>query len=342
VQGALVLADPAADAQLKVYHRLPDPSSPFGGHDLRQLELDGLVRCGAVLLAHDALDPLSIGDTAVLVDIGEADPGTDLLLLGELPEGTGGAYLPAEGAVVLTVARVEVKPGGPYSFQPCLEQGGLEAIGEADLHALAASHAPAQELILRQSARGANQLSLSPLGKGVGPDEGCDEDSRDEGGYQSAPTQINPGYLFRLCPAKGGKSEPHRILRAVLLALPAHHALRLFPCALQVCCRAGAALLHTYVTGGAAFAHRPLQGADSRDKPQQAPQGTEDGAPEAAPIQVGQEDGGENEADKHSLIEEGLAKGQDKVFQKGIDSLGNVCDYGDIGAVEEVEDGVRH
>ena len=292
-----------------------------------------------MLFAHKALDPLGVGDTAVLVDIGEADFGAGLFLLGELPEGPSGAYLPAEGAIVLTIANVEVEPGGPYPLQPCLKQSRLQAVGETDLHALPASHAPTQELILRQGTRRADQLSLSPLGEGIGSDEGWDEDPGDKGCDQPAPGQIDSGYLFRF---QGSEAEPHRILRTILLALTAHHALRLFPRPFQVHCRAGAALLYTDVTGGTSLAHRSLQGTDSRDKPQQAPQGAEDGAPKAAPIEISEEDGGEDEADEHPLIEEGLAEDQDKAFQKGIESLGNIRDDGDIGAVEEVENGMRH
>jgi len=121
VQGTLIFADPAADAELEVYHRLPDPFPSLRGYRLHLLELDGLVRRGAVLLAHETLDPLGVGDAAVLVDIGEADLGAGLLLLGELPEGAGRAYLPAEGAIVLAVAAVEVEPGGPDSLQARLE-----------------------------------------------------------------------------------------------------------------------------------------------------------------------------------------------------------------------------
>jgi len=63
-----------------------------------------------VLFAHDALDPPGVGDTPALINIGKADLGTSFFLLGELSDSSGGAYLTAEGTVVLTVADSEVEP----------------------------------------------------------------------------------------------------------------------------------------------------------------------------------------------------------------------------------------
>lgn len=148
MQGAFVLAYPAANAEIEIHKRALDLVGPALGFDLNCLELYGLVGCGAVFFAHDALDALCIGDTAVLVNIGKAYFSTFLFPLGKLSDGSCGTYLTAQGTVVLTVADVKVEPWGPDSLEACLEQRWLKSISEADLHTFSAANTTAKELLL--------------------------------------------------------------------------------------------------------------------------------------------------------------------------------------------------
>ena len=177
---ALVLADPAADAEHVVDdgrflgRRRPVEELRFD-HD----ELDRLGRGWAVLLANDARFPQRVRDAAVLLDPDRADLGLCLLLDLQFLDRPGRTDLGAERAVIFAVADLRDQHGRPDPLGPGFRKRRLEPVRRAGLHALAALDALLEERLLGEGSRRTDELQVGSLpGRGYPEERGRDRPER--------------------------------------------------------------------------------------------------------------------------------------------------------------------
>ena len=104
-----------------------------------------------------------VGQAAVFFDPGHANPGSQLFFDRQLLDRAGRTDLGAERAVVFAISDSGHENGRPDPEETGLTERVLQAVGRANLHALAALDALGQELRLGQRARGANELFRGPL-----------------------------------------------------------------------------------------------------------------------------------------------------------------------------------
>src|SRR5450756_330854 len=147
---ALELADAAVDAEAGDDRGALHPVTAALGvrHVPPVVELDGLPRRGAHLLADDARRALCPRQAAVPVDDGDADDLRAFLLQPELGDRAGGAGVAAGGAGVVAVAEAWPEDGAPQALEARLVQRRLQPGRGADLHALAAAQAEGEERAL--------------------------------------------------------------------------------------------------------------------------------------------------------------------------------------------------
>ena len=156
-------------ALLGVCPAAPGASCPSASATAGLVEVDGFAGHRAVLLTLAAVLVPHPGDALGAVDVGGAHLPGHLLLEREPLDGPGGADQAAEvvGGLVRVVALVDAEahpgyqPGRPHSLQTFLQPGGLDGLFRADLHALPAADASAQELLLGPGAGGANETRLT-------------------------------------------------------------------------------------------------------------------------------------------------------------------------------------
>ena len=169
---------------------------------------DGLGAHGAQFLTDQAGPVHGPGQTAAPVHEGRAH--ADRPLGGEValallffqaqrPDGRGGADLAAGDAVGRAAAAADavVDGRGPQALHAGLQQGGLDDVGGADAHALAAAEAAGQEALLVQGPRGPDEAGVA-----VGPGQAADlphggQEQPAAGHDQAAPGQIGQARLHR-------------------------------------------------------------------------------------------------------------------------------------------------
>src|SRR4030042_3401793 len=99
-----------------------------------------------MLLADDAVGLPRPREAAAPVDVGEAQFHLPLFVERETPDRPGRADLPAERAVVLAIPDSRHEDRAPHPLEPRLEPCRLEAVRDADPHALPAPGAAGGEL----------------------------------------------------------------------------------------------------------------------------------------------------------------------------------------------------
>src|SRR5690606_29268736 len=117
------------------------------------LDPNGLRRGRAELLADDAGSLHAPRQTAPVVvegrtDFHRRDADAELLLLGDLLDGSRWTDLPAKDARVLAVADPRDEDRRPEALDTSLEHRGVQRVVRADLHALGAADAALQERAL--------------------------------------------------------------------------------------------------------------------------------------------------------------------------------------------------
>ena len=110
-----------------------------------------------------------------------------------LGDGAGGAHLAAEVAGEGAIPHPRDEPGGVEPFQARFPQHRLQAVGQADLHALAAADAAGEKLGLVLGPRGPDEKFVGPPGQGAQADQGHGHDSRRHRGDELASPQVQGG-----------------------------------------------------------------------------------------------------------------------------------------------------
>lgn len=144
-----------------------------------------------MLFAHDTGNALVIGKASILIDEGEADANLLLFRKGEPLNGASGAYLAAEGAGVFAVSNLGDENRTPDPLPSSLEQGRLETVGGADLHALATSNAALKEFPLRHGPRRTNETRGRKGSKGTRSEQGNRESAANSGSKQHPSLQVH-------------------------------------------------------------------------------------------------------------------------------------------------------
>ena len=131
-----------------------------------------------------------------------------------------GQTWPHRVQVKSAVAQAGDQPRGVEAFQAGFPEHGLQAVGEADLHALAAADAAGQKLRFVLGPRGADQEFVRPPGQGAQAQQGHQGHAGPQSGDHLAPAQVQG------CP--GGfeaKCKGHPALLTGCLAIQAELAL---------------------------------------------------------------------------------------------------------------------
>lgn len=330
-------ADAASDAFVGIDVGLFDDDLPaVAGGDLGVDGVDGLSGGGAMLLAHDAVAFVGVGDATRRIDGGESDPDPFFLLEGERLNGFGRAGQAAEVAFVLAESDFRYEHGGPHAFESRLEGGGLEPVGGADLHAQAAMDAALQEMVFFAGARGPYEAGIVGAGLRLGGEAerkqaGQSAGGRAEGG---AASEVEPGDgPF----AQGGlDGEPERLEIACADAVPAGKAFGGHPRVAVAgggqplaANRAASARVAVVVAAGEA----EKEGAPGEEAEQRAGR-TKVAAPEPGLHQVEQDDARE-QGEQEAAAEERLPGGQkDVVAEEPVDG------FGDLGRVDRADVGI--
>mgnify|MGYP007118314232 CR=1 FL=1 len=113
----------------------------------------GLLLIGALLIADEAEPVLRPDKAAAGIDCGCADFRVFLFLKLEFADSAGGADRAAQSAGLVAAGKARIKPRRPDAADTGLKQAGLQRIGWADLHALAAADAGSLKSRLGQCSR---------------------------------------------------------------------------------------------------------------------------------------------------------------------------------------------
>jgi hypothetical protein len=259
-----------------------------------------------------------VGQATVAVDEGQTDADLLLFSKGEPLNGPGGANLTAEGAGVFTVTHAWNQGRGPEALEPSLEEGRLQTMSGADLHALPAPDAALQKFLLRQGAGGSNQLRRRKGDKWATPEQGHQEGAAKGGSQEPPPLQIyqvySGGGLF------GSRGSPREmdldgLFRAEFLAIPAINALGPLPGIDGERARRCLAMKIADSAAPAILGDLEARKAESREKAQEGAQWTKGHTPEPSAQEIEEQDGQKDDANDLCL-----AKVRRLIGQEGIQS----------------------
>ena len=255
--GTTRLADAAADAETEInLGSLENHLPAFPVLHLHLLQPDGFLRRWANFLADDTGCRVRVGKASSRIDHGEADPDRCFFFRSQFPDGACGTDLSAEGAAVFAIADLRDKNRRPDPFKTGIEECRLKAVGDADLHALAAFDAASEEFFFFQRSRGADQsrIEIVQPREGSCSQQGNGQDAGDDGKGDVSPSQIQR-CLCRFSP----EPEAHRLCRAWIIAVHAVKALRPIPAFALFCQGAPLAFRDAGPAESAPLAHRSFQ-----------------------------------------------------------------------------------
>ena len=147
--GAFCLTDAATDTKMLVYIRPQDLLSVNYGF----FQLYRFIRYRAMFFAHYAILLFLPRQAQRPVDARKSQTRPQFLPLRKAADSSRGTNVAAQRAMIFTIPYLRNKMRRPDALKPRLQKSRLQAVGDADFHAITAAHATVNEFAFGQRGR---------------------------------------------------------------------------------------------------------------------------------------------------------------------------------------------